>query len=280
MTPDFRRGPVAVCSCDGRGGVVSWRAIMSCETFSRGQSIVHRLDPRSRILFAAAITILIAVSSRFSVLAAALILAAAAAGAARLPTRPLLKRLLGVNLFMSLLTVMLPWQLPGETLFHLAGWAYSREGLLLAARIALKANAIALILTTFFSTVEITAMGHALVHLRVPAKLAHLFLFSVRYLDVLRHEYLRLIRAMQVRGFRPGLNTRTCRSLGYLVGMLLVRSIERSERILSAMKCRGFHGRFYVFEHFVMGRRDVLFGLVSIGIIGGLFWMEWLWQAR
>ena len=40
----------------------------------------------------------------------------------------------------------------------------------------------------------------------------------------------------------------TWNSFGWLFGMLLVRSFERSERIHAAMKCRGFSGRFYLVE--------------------------------
>ena len=36
---------------------------------------------------------------------------------------------------------------------------------------------------------------------------------------------------LRVRGFKPGSNRHTWRSLGYLVGMLLVRSLERAERV-------------------------------------------------
>jgi len=30
--------------------------------------------------------------------------------------------------------------------------------------------------------------------------------------------------------------------------MLLVRSLDRSRRILAAMRCRGFHGRLYLLD--------------------------------
>ena len=65
-------------------------------------------------------------------------------------------------------------------------------------------------------------------------------LFMVRYFDVLGREYARLRAAMRVRCFRPAMNGHSYRMFGYLVGMLLVRSFDRSERVLAAMKCRGF----------------------------------------
>ena len=56
----------------------------------------------------------------------------------------------------------------------------------------------------------------------------------------------------------------TYSSFGNLLGMLLVRGYDRSERILAAMKCRGFQGRFYLLDHFCFQARDVIFCLVSV----------------
>jgi len=233
-----------------------------CETFSQGDSFVHRLDPRVRVLAAAAFSVLVAVSQRFEVLVAGLVLAAALSVATRLPARPLAKRLVTLNAFTLLLWLVLPLTTYEPALFHIGPLAFMEAGVRLAAAITLKANAIALALTAFLGTLEVTTLGHALVHLRVPDKLAHLFLFTVRYIDVLHHEYRRLVQAMKVRCFRPRMSRHTYRTYGYLVGMLLVKSLDRSDRIFAAMKCRGFRGRFYVLDHFAFARRDAMFGLL------------------
>jgi len=131
-------------------------------------------------------------------------------------------------------------------------------------------------LTVLLGTVEVVRLGHALNRLRVPQKLTHLFLFTVRYIEVLHHEYLRLVRAMKVRCFRPRMNPHTFRAIGYLVGMLLVKSFDRSERVMAAMKCRGFRGRFFVLDHLAMAGRDVAFGVASFAVLVALIWAEWL----
>ncbi len=58
-------------------------------------------------------------------------------------------------------------------------------------------------------------------------------------------EYRRLRLAMRARGFAPKTDRHTLRTFGFLVGMLVVRAAERSERVLDAMRCRGFDGRFH-----------------------------------
>ena len=248
---------------------------MVCEGFSAGDSVVHRLDPRGRVLAAVAFSAVIAVTARFGALGAGLAAAAAAALAARLPFVPVLKRLAALNAFMALLWVILPLTSPGSETFPLGPLRLSTAGAALAAGITLKANAIVLMLTALLGTIELTALGHALSHLRVPDKLVHLFLLTVRYIDVLHHEYERLRHAMKVRCFRPALNGHTLRTFGYLVGMLLVKSLDRSERIIAAMKCRGFCGRFYVLHHFAFAGRDAAFGALSLVGLLALGWMAW-----
>jgi cobalt/nickel transport system permease protein len=68
---------------------------------------------------------------------------------------------------------------------------------------------------------------------------------------------------MKTRGFRPRLSSHTYRTIGYLVGMLLVRSLDRSERVMAAMKCRGFRGQFYLLDHFAFSRWDIWFSVVA-----------------
>lgn len=247
---------------------------------SQGDSIIHRVDPRARILVTVAFALLVVVAGRPEVLGIALAVAVAGAFLARLPLVAVLGRLAPLNLLMLMLALVLPLTASGPAWFHVGPLAVAREGLSLAAIIALKANAIVLAMMVLLGTLDTAVLGHALSHLRVPDKLAHLFLFTVRYLDVLRREYLRLAAAMRVRGFRPRISRHTYRAYGYLVGMLLVRSLDRSERVLAAMKCRGFRGRFYLLDHFAFSRRDVPFCIVSLVILSALILLEVLLRVQ
>jgi cobalt/nickel transport system permease protein len=87
-------------------------------------------------------------------------------------------------------------------------------------------------------------LGAALHSLRVPEPIVRLFVLTVRYLAVIGGEARRLQEAMRARAFRPGSNRHTWRSYGNLVGMLLVRALDRAQRVEEAMLCRGFSGRF------------------------------------
>jgi len=227
--------------------------------FADGDSLVHRLDPRTRIAAAALLSTLLAVSHRLPVLGLGLAAGILLVGLARLRPSRLLWQVSAVNGFLLLLWLILPVATPGEALGRIGALTITREGLLHALLITVKSNAIVLICIALLATMDLARLGHALHHLGAPRKLIHIFLFAVRYFDVLHHEYHRLAAAMKVRCFHPRADRHTCRTYGQLAGMLLVRSFDRSERIMDAMKCRGFKGEFFVLRHFVFARRDLFF---------------------
>lgn len=229
--------------------------------------LVDRVDPRGRIVAAVVFSGVIAMLQRPAAAGVAVLTAAAAVPCTRLTLPQVLKRLAPINLFALVLIVALSWADHRSPLAARQPVAVGNAGLRLALMITAKANAIVLGVVVLLGTLELVTLGHALRHLRVPAKLVHLLLFTVRYLEVLHGEYLRLRMSMKLRGFRPGMSTHTYRTFGYLVGMLLVRSVDRSERILEAMQCRGFRGQFHLLDHFAFSRHDLWFLLVAAAIL-------------
>ena len=203
-----------------------------------------------------------------------LALAGVAMLTARLPAGPTLRRMAMMDGFIVFLLLLLPFSVPGEAAFTVLGWPASWAGLEKAAAIGLKANAVVLVLLSLVGSMDPATLGHALARLRLPVTLVHLLLFTVRYIAVIDDEYRRLRRAMKTRGFRPRTNAHTLRTLGYLIGMLLVRALERSERILQAMKCRGFTGRLPLLDTLRFSARDVMFGLGLVPLLAGLLLLD------
>ncbi len=234
-----------------------------------------KLDPRTRIVAALVFSLFVAAVNRFPTLGLALGIGIGVALLAGLSIGELLRRLMAWNVFVLLLIVLVPLTAGGVPMLELGPLSFSRDGFLLAMRVALKGNAILAALAGLLGTLDIIAVGHALHHLHVPDKLAHLLLFTARYVDVLRRERRRLAIAMRVRGFRPRMSLHTYRAYGHLVGMILVRSLDRAERVLAAMKCRGFRGRFFLLDHFAFTRRDVFFAAASLAVLILLALAEW-----
>lgn len=279
----------------------------------RRRPLLERVDPRTRVLAVILFSVAVAAAGQLLTLGAALGVAAVGTAAAGVCTRKNLKRLIPVNALVLALVIFLvlqghvqrqlgdafpvsqphragaagpnavsarfrPPTAPGRDAISgfLAAGPDADGGLRLALVIALKANAIVLGVVALLAGLDSVVLGHALGRLGMPQKLTHLLLFTIRYQDVLHREYLRLRAAMKVRGFRPRANWHTYRTMGYLVGMLLVRSLDRSERIMAAMKCRGFHGRFYLLDHFAFSVRDAWFSGIVLSAVSLLVVLEWL----
>lgn len=223
------------------------------EPFSRGDSRLHRADPRCKLVGALIFAACTALLRSPCTAAPALASGAALCLWARLPLPGLLRRLAAVNVFMVFLWVFLPFSLPGAPLLRIGPFPGLPDWLALVATdagvaqamlVTLKSNAIVLVFIALAGTSDITAVGHALAGLGLPDKLTLLLLFTWRQLHVVALEYHRLRIAAKVRGFTPGTNARTYRTFAHLAGMVLVRSFDRAERVTQAMRLRGFAGRF------------------------------------
>ena len=229
---------------------------MHLEEFAFGQSFWHRMDPRVKIMGLVFFALATAVSNNFGALLVALSACLLALFTAHLSPRQVFIRLCAVNAFILFLWVFLPFSTPGEVMVRMGSLAVHREGVILSLAITVKANAIASATIVLLGTSGIFDLGHALVHLKVHRRMVWLFFFSYRYVTVIHAEYSRLRASMRVRCFRPRLGLHGLRSLANLVGMLFVRSCDRSERIYQAMLLRGFSGMFWTLDHFHMHRSD------------------------
>lgn len=198
-----------------------------------------------RLRLVAAVLLVLAASQlahlgpALAALALALILALATR-----PDRALWRRLRHVEGFVALLLLTLPFAVPGAPLLTLGPLSASLEGLSRAALLAAKVTTAALVLLALLGTVEPIRLGAALHALRLPEPLVRLFVLTLRYLGLIGDEARRLREAMRARAFRARTDRHTWRSFGNLIGMLLVRALDRARRVEEAMRLRGFSGRF------------------------------------
>lgn len=120
------------------------------------------------------------------------------------------------------------------------------------------------------ATTSLPDLMHALRHLRVPAVLTAIIGFMVRFLFVLAEEASRLITARAARsaaaeGRRAGGSLPwRARVAGGMAGQLLVRSLDRAERVHSAMLARGFDGELLTLRPHALRQRDWLVGVIVV----------------
>lgn len=244
------------------------------ETFASGNSLIHRLDPRIRLICAGLLTVPTALLQTFppayTMLCAGILLIILS----RLNLIHVLKRLLVVNVFIAFLWLFLPLSTPGLPLHTFGPFIATSEGVALAGLITVKSNAIVLTLMALMATIGVQDLGPAMQRLKVPNKLCHILLFTYRYIFVIYQEYLTMRQAMSARGFTPKTDSHTYRSYAWLVGMLLVKSWDRAERVFGAMRCRGYQGRFYSLTTFKTTAKDAIFLTGGILLCFGIIYLE------
>lgn len=239
-----------------------------------GHSPLQSLDARTRLLGVVIFSVVVAFLRTPSALGLALGLSMVFVLLAQPQAPILMRRLFAFNLFLAFLWLFIPWGIPGEEVFGIGSLAVTREGVSYMVAMTLRANALMLALVAFMATTTITAMTHAMSALKVPDKITYLFFLTYRYIGEISSEYTRLVNAMKVRCFRPSTGIHTYRSYAYLVGMLLVNSFERSQRIRAAMLCRGFNGRFPRIEEESISGLDVLCLGVLCLVLAGIVYAE------
>lgn len=234
------------------------------ELFAQGNSFLHRVDPRVKIIGAICYITTVALINSYISLICACLFSLALLIVARLPLLAVIKRILLVNGFTLFLWITLPLTYGGDHSYHFWSLTLSQEGIDLAARITLKTNTIILAIIALLTTSTIAHLGSALDRMRFPKKICFLLLYSYRYIFVIHQEYLRLLRAAKMRSFTPKTNLHTYKTYAYLFGMTLVKSYNRAQRVHQAMLLRGFNGRLVSLYRYDIGKTDIFFLCILI----------------
>lgn len=241
---------------------------------SREAGRLARIDPRVRLAMALLFAVTLALLSKPLALGVALLVAVLAVAASGLSPGQALRRMAGVEAFLIVLVATLPFTVPGTPVVSVAGLSASAEGLQRALVLVIRVNAAVLAIIALLGGLGGQQLAGAMTGIGLPPVLASLLLLTLRYIVTFGEEYRRLRVAMRVRGFRPGSNRHTWRSLGHLVGMLLVRSLERAERVRAAMLCRGYNGRFPIAAQGPLLGRDWAFLVAALGVMASLLAVE------
>lgn len=202
------------------------------DRFSRGNTVCHRLPPRFKIGAALAVIVLglVVPIAHWPIHGCLICIAFAALGLARIPLRYVLHRLGMFLPFVLLLSI----SVPAAHRFH-HGWD-------LFAALVVRST---LSLLAGLWLVNVTPFDQILSTLRrsgVPVVLIAILAFMYRYLFVVFDELSRMRDARRARSFNGQRGWKEWRTSAQLIAMLLIRSLERAERVYGAMCARGWDG--------------------------------------
>ena len=248
------------------------------DRYSDRDSVIHRLDPRGKLVVTFAFIVAVVLTPFSSWLAYGLYFAVIAVliALSRLPVSHFLKRSLVIIPFVLLMAVFIPFFKEGEVVgsYNLWLWQVSvtHSGLQVLWNIMTKAwlSILGLILLT--STASFTSILKGLEQLRMPKVIVMIMSFMYRYIFLLTDEVLRMKQARDSRNFGGGRKLWQIGTVGNMIGTLFIRSYERGERVYASMVARGFDGHSRTLERLCFSRRDALFiavlgmALVSIGL--------------
>ncbi|MBU1124994.1 MAG: cobalt ECF transporter T component CbiQ [Candidatus Omnitrophica bacterium] len=227
------------------------------DTLAAGDSSLHHLDPRAKLITTCAFIITVVSFDKYAlaVLIPFFIYPVALISIGGLPAEYLLKKAFLVCPFAVLVGIFNPL-VDREIIFHIGaigipgGWV-SFLSILLRFVLTVTAALILVSLTGFNRVCE------ALLQLGVPKAFVVQLLFFYRYIFVLTDEAERMVRARSLRAFNA--SAMGLRNFISLAGHLLLRTLDRAERIYRAMCCRGFDGHIRIIRSSKIRCQEVVF---------------------
>jgi len=227
------------------------------DTLAAGGSFLHRLNPRAKLLTTLVFTVTVVSFGKYeiSALVPYIIYPVFLISLGNLPPGYIFRKVLLVSPFAVIVGIFNPILDPDTLVtlgnFTVSGGWISFISILLRFALTVGAAMILIALTGF------NDVCMALEQLGAPRFFALQLLFLYRYIFVLMDEGVRMVRARALRTFGGrGLGLATYASL---LGHLLLRTLDRAQRIYSAMWCRGFDGTIRTTRRLSFGRAEYLF---------------------
>ena len=236
------------------------------DRYAHLKSPLHSWDPRIKLVSISCLILSIVLLPNLLLASIGLFFAVVLIFLSRVPFSFVLMHLRWVLLFVLFFFVVMPLTVPGERVVDLNFVAISYEGIELASLIALRAIGAVLLVFPMIGTMRFDLTIKALQKLKVPNKFVQLIMFTYRYIFVFLEELRRMFVAARARTFRKGTNVHTLKIVSNLIGMLFIRSFERTQRIYNAMASRGYSGDLKTLDEFELCRKDFLKAFIVIAM--------------
>ncbi|MBQ3667833.1 MAG: energy-coupling factor transporter transmembrane protein EcfT [Clostridia bacterium] len=207
-----------------------------------GNSLIHRLNPITKIVLTIAICVAAFMTDNLIYLAALLGVDLAIGIIAGVPKKTLgiLKGLLKIAAFLFILQALLTRR--GTPVF----WIVTDTGLLLAGKVVLRLVVVCMPLTLVLAVTRVSDLANALVQVvHVPYKYAFTLTTAIRFVPQFLEEMNDIMEAQTARGIE--FDTRNSfKKLGMILPLcapLLISSVRRSDQTAVAAEVRGFELR-------------------------------------
>lgn len=232
------------------------------DTLAYKNTFVHRLDPRVKLITTIVFIVVVVSFPKYelSKLIPFFIFPVFMVSMGEIPARFILKKLLFVSPFVFFVAIFNP-VLDTAVMYNfygieLSGGWVSFISIMIRFILTISA-ALLLVATTSFPGV-----CRALERLYVPQLFVAQIFFLYRYLFVLAEETMRMVRAINMRTF--GRRKYGIKIFMSTIGLLFMKTVERSERIYHSMCSRGFIGEIRLLKRDKTGLADIVFAIIAI----------------
>jgi len=222
------------------------------DKFAHLKSSLHSWDPRIKIISISILILSIVLLQDLRVAFLGLALAIILVFVSKIPFSFVLVHLRWVLFFVLALFVVISLTVPGNLLVRLSFLGISQEG------VKLREISAALLIFPMIGTTRFNLTLKALQKIKIPDKLIQLLMFTYRYIFLFLDEEKRIFIGANSRGWVRKTNLSSLKTIGSLVGMLLVHSFERTEHIRDAMISRGYNGRLKILDEFSLSPKDFI----------------------
>lgn len=205
------------------------------------KSIIHRVHPLSKLLVTFIYLVVLVSFDKYEItgLLSLFFYPVILFSLADIPVLPMIKRLLVVEPLLLGIGILNPL-LESHTITF---WGFTlSQGWLTFASIILKGSLAVTASLLLVATTGMNRIAAALRMLRIPPLFILQLLLLYRYIWVLMEEVGRVLRAYSLRAPRQkGVHPSVW---GSLAGQLLLRTLDRAQRVYQSMCLRGFRGEF------------------------------------
>jgi len=163
--------------------------------------------------------------------------------------RRLLKRIFIVFLYPFFISIFIPFTNSGNIIFsldlRLFTIAMTDNGLIAFYTVLIKAFLSILITASLMLSTDEKELLYGLRKIKVPKIIVSIIFLMYRYIFLIREESKTGQMAINSRIFKRSYHTAN-KKLTYLMGNMLIKSIDRAENIYKSMESRGFDGEFHI----------------------------------
>ena len=217
-----------------------------------GKSVIHRMDPRVKILLSLAYIVMLFVAGTGWGLALGLVFAFACYGIGRIPVRMILrglKPILPIIIFTALLNMLF---VQGDPIWHWWIITVTWQGISTAVFMAVRIVCLIAGTSLLTYTTSPIALTDGIERLLGPLKAVHLpvhelammMTIALRFIPTLIEETDKIMSAQKARGadMETGGLMRRAKALIPILIPLFVSAFRRADELALAMVCRCYHG--------------------------------------